>query len=512
MLKTWLNRPTGVPTDLPRLSLPEPHAGCHPLALTSPGELRPWLEDLPIGNPVKTCRQLAGQLGLLVRYPAPIARLPALLALLEPQTQRWVERIENRMGEELDTTEQVLFDELIPAFANVNQELGHLYKRQVNALLDGGRGDLADAVHGALQTLARQVRFESSGYHAADPGIWRDLLHLHRIADLLDLTHETPGRRGDGIHRAFFATVLYQLADPLRLPTSAGWALWHEAEAASTQAGFSADRQCSACLRIDASGTMPPLAAARAARDPPAARVLRLPLQPLLESDEAAASYPHLAELLRALGRPGGPARRRHPRLATRRDLRLYHGLIPVHRRLWTAHGTVSGARHADLAEHSAPEIAAAPAAPYLGTPCRQVDESASGVAVLAELSRHSAVQVGDLVLLEAAEATDESADTVLLARVRRLLRREYHRIEIGVEKIDGSLAAAQIRDQPHDGQVIVNRTRTSGQVELYGASGRLSLGCVVELEGPGGPLHVRVDAELERLPQLARVRVTRID
>jgi hypothetical protein len=34
----------------------------------------------------------------------------------------------------------------------------------------------------------------------------------------------------------------------------------------------------------------------------------------------------------------------------------------------------------------------------------------------------------------------------------------------------------------------------------------------VVEIEGPGGRLHVRVDAELERLPRLSRVRVSRIE
>jgi hypothetical protein len=498
MLKTWLTRGDSPTGGLPLLDLPTPHAGCHPLALTAPAELRRWLAELPTANAVAACRQLAQQLSLLVRCPGPLPRLPALLALLECHVEPLAAQVDAHIRSDPDRTEQVLFDDVVAWFGALNAELAQLRKRHVNDLLEGQRGALGEALCAAMHTLSRQIRLDLSGYHGTPPNTWRDMLQLYETAGFLQLARHSlgpPESAGRDLHRLFFGALLYQLADPLRLPPRASWALYDEALAAAAEVDFVSGPAGPGSVVIDATGAVPPLAGARhPPRQPPRRRFV-LPLGRLLEAAGGDTGYDRLAECLRTLEPALNPTPgRRQQRQIRDCALLLHAGFAMVHRRL-----------AAIRRRGRAPEGDVAVAQ---GVACRQLDDSAAGAALVVERRRHAAVQIGDLVLLEH-PAGDPARGFV--ARVRRLRLREPGRLEIGVEKLPGRIAPAQLLGEGRDGRALLHREPAAGRLELYGPAARLAVGAELELEVAGATLRLQVLGERERGPHLARVSVRRL-
>ncbi|MFM1892355.1 MAG: hypothetical protein RLZ44_1432, partial [Pseudomonadota bacterium] len=379
MFGSWSSKNAATPGGLPRLALPTPAAGCHPHALTSPSELKPWLAGLPSANALRSAQLLLSQAELLAHYPGALPRLRQVLTLFEAPVRQIDAALDGLLRGEATELSARQVAELLPVHRALSWALAQLHKRQINELLGSAAGPSADALYAATLMLARQLRLELSAAQPLDPDTWRDLIQLYQIADFLGraaVAVRDPLPLAPDVHGLFFGNLLFVLTDPPHLPAAAAWRVYETALRGAALVELDQGQPCQSGIPLDMRGLQPPLALARQPElaTTPECRCLRLgrllqALEPQTADDSAAATlWRSLQDLVETRGR-------RYPRFPRSAHYQLYVGLAATQQRLSELTGDSGAAPTAGLQLDPA-----GPGAPG-ARPCQQLNQSIGGAA-----------------------------------------------------------------------------------------------------------------------------------
>lgn len=521
MFSGWLERDSSGAARVVRMMLPEPHAGCHPHALVRPAEFKAWLVDLPTANPLITAQKIAYQLGLLVRYPRRINRLNSLLTLIQAPMKDLAEQVDELLRQQVSGFETSLFTPLMRNFGEANRELTHVQLRLINELLDDGKMPSASFVLQTLAALAQQIRLTLATYGGTPPGTWRNMLRLFALAESLepetDDAHTTKPAQvaTDSPQNLLVGSLLYQLTDPLHLPTAQSLELYDLANTLAREARLTLTADNQHLIVVDRSGSMPPLTAARGVEAPAPQDIGYLDVTGLIETLEALPE-PEVNDTLmlytlRDLSAEFSDLQgRRHPRIPRQATYAMFVGITAIHRRLSQL---TDGSNPSLLTQESIFVGAETPNIdrPQVGIACKQINFSEGGAAFELPAEQFAHGQVGDLVMFESHSADTEQRPTGLLGRIRRLLRRDAWMLEIGVEKLQWRLTPVQIKSHRGSSSALIFPGPDPAGWQLFASSDAAPPGAVLELQSSQGTVQVRVEKHLDRTQTMVHALVSRI-
>lgn len=491
--------PSSQPNPGP-FTVPEPAVARHPGALLAPRELRRWIDGLPLANPAKAAQMLLQQLRLLVRDPQPDARYAGLLQIYEPPVIQLLEFVDQRLRDSGDGV--MPLDQLEYAMTDLLSELAYGHLRTANDLFGKGKPPPTEMLYRAMRLLDSALTIERLRYCRLTPATWRLFLQIHAQAQELGIAGEAVPRelrRGDDpptIDGLFFRALVIDLCDPhhRRPADMLKWQAWtgrntELLELTILPAGPFA-------IPVDTAGELAPLAGARRGKPGPEMRYLDAErfMQRLEEDPEAPEGLmPALRDLI--TGRKS-PEQRQNPRQPRNHPFLLAYGLRNIHSRL-DALTRGSGGR-------------GQPAAPLA---CRQLNQSKSGAAFLLPGPINPPLGVDEPVLVEAEVTGDGGTPVGFAARIRRVVTRDDHSLEIGVEKLAGRLipvviggsAGQRMRGNP---QALLQHEPDTGRYTLLAPRVLYREGETVTAEGANNDYPLRMKRLLESVQQTAYIEV----
>lgn len=521
MFSGWLDRHAHAADRRVRLTLPEPHAGCHPHALVRPTEFKAWLAELPTANPLITSEKIAYQLGLLARYPRRINRLRTILALIQAPIADLAEHTNDQLREQAVAAEMALLNPLVRTFITANHEFAQVQKRYINELLEDGKTPPATLLIRTMASLAQEIRLNLTAYSGTPPGPWRDMLRLYTLAGALDLRSDEQtgiGARAlptENPHHLLVGSLLYQLTDPLHLQAGQGLDLFDYAISLAPQVRLTLEADGTHLIVVDRSGSLPPMTAARGVESPDPQDLGYLDVADLI-AHLAALPDPEIKDslmlaTLRDLSAEFSDRHgRRHPRIPRQAHYAMFVGISAIHQRL--SHLTRDESK-SPAGEPSLFSAAQTPSVkrPPSGIACEQVNYSEGGAAFELPTQHFRHGQVGDLVLFESRNEAAQQRLTGLVARICRLLRRDASTLEIGVEKVVARLSPVKIKGHRGSGHALIYPGSDEAGWQLFAPADAAHPGAILELQSAQGAVQVRIEKELDRTPSMVHAQVSRI-
>lgn len=207
-----------------KLSLPAQHDFTDPTVVTDPGQLREWLNDLPLLDVVETLRLVRGSLdGLNEQKLGTAARLE-LLEAYRQTTQRLLYTVDPLQLGQLNLT-RVRRTEAIGGIGRLLQSLVGGYKVVVVELYAGSskgkpHPQLGLALYRALQQMACLLLDCYRFYREVQPSQFAELHQLYRLARSFGLLGVTAPDAGTAVVTSagyYHAIMLLALAEPARL-------------------------------------------------------------------------------------------------------------------------------------------------------------------------------------------------------------------------------------------------------------------------------------------------------
>ncbi len=412
-----------------RFKIPGVAVARHPGVMLAPRELRRWIAGLPLANPPRAAGLLLRQLMLLVRDPRMDNRIEPLLEIYQEPVTQLLEIVIERLAANPEGT--VVLDELASRQLELLNELAYGHLKIANIALDTAKSPSAKTLYRAMNLLDAALHIEHQHYVPITAERWQLLLSIFLCADAQQTATQaiaTPRLATDDpstVRGLFYRTLIVHLCDPhqQRPEHIRRWHHWIGKHTDLLE--LTILPQGPSAIPLDIGGSMPPLTAARRGKPSPDMRYLVADrfLQQL--SDDAQAPpglHRALSDLVR--GRKTSE-QRQNPRQARDQAFRLRHGISNIHARL-------QALVNSETVLDPGPEP----------LPCRQINQSKTGGAFRLQGPTPPTLGVGEPLLLEAESASPNGVPIGFPARIRRLVNKGQHGIEIGVEKLTGRLLA----------------------------------------------------------------------
>jgi hypothetical protein len=431
------------------------------------------------------------------------------------------EQVDLQLRQQVAAAETAHISPLLRSFGKANHEFAHVQNRMINELLDDGKVPTAEFVIQTLATLAQQIRLDLAAYSSTPPGPWRNMLRLYALAGSLDLGIDEAADTGarllsaDRPHDLLVGILLYQLTDPLHLPAAQSLALFDHAIVLARQVRLTLTADSPHLIVVDRSGALPPMTVARGVESPAPQDLGYLDVAALIEQLEALPEpEPNdtlMLYMLRGLTAESSDLQgRRHPRIPRQASYEMFVGITAIHQRLSRLTNDQSqslATQEAIFVGSEAPSVER----PQSGTACQQVNFSEGGAAFELPAEQFTYGQVGDLVLFESNGGAAQPRPTGLLARIRRLLRRDASTLEIGVEKLQWRLSPVLIKGHRGSGRALVFPGPDPAGWQLFAPADAAPPGAVLGLQSSQGAVQVRVEKELDRTPTMVHTLVSRM-
>lgn len=451
------------------LSVPKPAAARHPDTITQPSEIVRWLNDLLLMAPEQRASQVYRQLQLQVRDPELDKRYAQRLAAFHPtirelQHQLW-------MAFNRPSNHRIDVDKLLPLISDLLLELSSGHSRNINTAINLGQKPQAATVYHALLPLHHLLLWHTHTYKLLHPSLWRQILQLYELAALYDLSGVTvtselaTSTDTSDIHSVFHTALLTLLADPYRLDPSEIDTLVGGIGALAHHLHISQSPKGQHQLAIDPSGQIPPLRFARlqpAAQQTPTLKLdaflAALDQQGIPGDDDKHIEKWLRQTLLSLSGLPEQKEARRYTRYPRVAPYRCTIGLSAITQRLRDIQQGPS-----DVIEMHGIQLETSSSALDLtnGTECEQRDHSLSGACFMMPNTR-AIPDVHDWVLFESA---DKASHQGFVARVKRRVQTQNDAIEIGVEKLPGSLVPVTLGNSQRLGLLNTHREQALAQL-----------------------------------------------
>ena len=297
VLRRWPVRRARNGPETGPLQIPEVAAGRHPAARARPRELKAWLETLEGAHPLLACKELRSQLELLARFPDSLATLPELVDLLESPVSALHAHISEVMDGPLNEAMSRAAQQVLNAYSQVLIEFGHLHKRLINQLLDSAKGPTVSDLIAAAEVFAWQIRIFTTRYQSAPVESWQDLVQIYRITESRACTGNRTGPQHD-VRTLFFASLLYQLCDTLRLTPQMTWRLFARTLQFADQLELRSTGACPEGIPVDIRGEVSPFVYARRKRSKDDRADTRVCVKKLLSSLRSQAAVDELTALV----------------------------------------------------------------------------------------------------------------------------------------------------------------------------------------------------------------------
>ena len=479
-----VDAPSSPPKPKP-FSIPALAIASHPGVMLAARELRRWIDDLPLANPPKASYLLLQQLRLLVRDPQPGARFGTLLRLYDAPLQQLLLIVNERLPTGPDSA--LPLDQLENLLVELLTELAYGHLRTANEMIAVGKAPATETLFRAMRLLDSAQHIQRQHYRPLVMEHWRLMLRVFQLAGQQQVTRERVEFAAqqtddpDTIHGLFFRSLIISLCDPHhRRPSELrDWYRWTGVHTALLD--LTVLPQGAFAIPLDISGTLSPLAGARAGRPGTETRYLATDrfLQCLQdESNSPQGLRQALADLIK--GRKTSEQRQteRHPR---NHPYRLLYGLRNIHQRL------------TELTQGAEPSMhALSPVA------CRQINQSKFGAAFQLQGPLNPPLTVGEPILAEAETSSGAATPVGFAASIRRLVSDERQQIEIGVEKLQGRLVpltviGAAAERARGDKQALLQHAMETGKHTLLAARSIYREGDIVAAEGPGMRYNLRM-------------------
>jgi len=500
--------------NIPQLVIPPPAVARHPETIVHIKELQEWLADLPLADPENLVNALYKQLKLLIRDPRPNNKYAELVNAYHPA----INHIQSLVWRYLrQPKKHKMSPRLRATIAQLLLELACGHMRLINQDIIQGKSPKADNLYHAIVPMVRLIQWDILQYKLTRPAIWRQILHVFAITELYQVggDHIESQLKLDSdpedTHGVFFSLLALLLSDPYRLPDAQQHVLISGLGQFSDHLYANHNDETPHHILLDFSGLQPPLSLARQQLAPKKLRYLQLNdfLQQVeqqgFNNDENNTVSHWLLSSLRALTKlksaSEGRLSSRHAQLA---DFHFLQGLSQVHNRLQErqpGHHNSDNQQTGIYLDEEDDDIS-----PMLGTPCRQIEQSSTGLSFVIHDKQH-VPKVGDWLILEASPQFNQQHTDYLVVQIRRRLQREDSSDEIGVEKLRGSVIPVILGLNANIG--LLNIDEASNTFQLITNQGNFLAGQEQSLHSEQGNFAIRYEQLLESGNNSERIRIT---
>ncbi|MBU0500117.1 MAG: hypothetical protein KJ558_07135 [Gammaproteobacteria bacterium] len=208
-----------------RLTVPATDGRLPDPAITRPGALQEWLDQLPNIDVEGMIARITRALGGLNRHPEAPAQFPALLQCYQKSFDETCEQFVKGRGLHQNRGAGRRSTALLNGFLEFNRELAFGYSRLLNDRADSlKRDELVNVIARAMESHERDILFSYERYRKAPPRSRLELYQLFLIAEDRGVAVEPSEAAGSSPGAIINRVLLLQLADPFSLPQQALWA------------------------------------------------------------------------------------------------------------------------------------------------------------------------------------------------------------------------------------------------------------------------------------------------
>ncbi|MEW7976806.1 MAG: hypothetical protein AB2814_05005 [Candidatus Sedimenticola endophacoides] len=204
----------------------------NPNTITSPDELREWMDELPIANPLLTAENLLLSLQLLNRHPGALSELPELLSLYLHMFGDLLDLLRSGAGKPSAVGRRARAD-LDETVQQINKELAFGYKRAILArqAIPMPREVAAEILTNGLKFLANELMFAYVHYRREPANTRMEIMQIFLLAERLRVSGADIGDAGYAsaaptVRLAFKRILLVSILHPYRLQPGEAWALF----------------------------------------------------------------------------------------------------------------------------------------------------------------------------------------------------------------------------------------------------------------------------------------------